>query len=80
MQVVKILEMLGGALLLANRFVPLALLILFPLTVFISIVDLYLDPNPLAIGAGGFLLIANVALMFSCLKYYRTVLTYKTPL
>jgi putative oxidoreductase len=80
MQIVKMLEMLGGVLLLANRFVPLALLILFPLTVFISIVDLYLDPNPLAVGAGAFLFMANVALMLSCLKYYRTVLTYKITL
>jgi hypothetical protein len=80
MQVVKILEMLCGVFLLANRFVPLALLILFPLTVFISIVDLILDPNPLAILGGGFLLIANVALMLSCLAYYRTALTYKITL
>jgi hypothetical protein len=75
MQVVKSLEVVSGVLLVTNSFVPLALLMLLPISVFIGIVDLVLDPYPLSITLGGYLLAANVGLMFAYLSYYRSVLT-----
>jgi len=50
MQFIKIVEIVCGALLLANYFVPLALVILAPVTLNIVLVHAFLDPNGLAIG------------------------------
>ncbi len=46
---VAVLEMIGGALLLANRFVPLALTLLGPVVVNILLFHLLLEPSELGL-------------------------------
>lgn len=51
MKIVKIVEIIGGALLLAGVFVPLALLILTPIILNIFWYDLFLNPSALPMSA-----------------------------
>ncbi len=66
-------EIAGGLLLLVNRFVGLALIILFPITINIFLVHAVWDPATVALGA--ILLVLNVVLMISYYeKHYRQLL------
>jgi hypothetical protein len=61
MKLVKAIELVAGVLLLSNRFVPLALVLLAPGVVSIALYHLLLDPTflwivPLVVGLEGFLL------------------------
>src|SRR5687767_1451752 len=60
---IKGTEVLGGLLLLGNRFVPLALTLLAPVLVNIFAFHLFLDPN--GIGVAATLLAAEVYLAWS---------------
>jgi hypothetical protein len=50
MHAAKVVELLGGVALLANRYVRLALLLLGPVVVNIVLLDLFKEPKGLAIG------------------------------
>jgi putative oxidoreductase len=78
MQLVKVLETLAGLLLLFNRFVPLALIILAPIVTFIAIIDYYLDANRMAVVACSILVVPLVWLFFAYRDYYRPLLVYKS--
>ena len=49
---IKVLEILGGALVLSGRFTALGLLILGPIVVNICLYNLFMDPKGLAFGIG----------------------------
>lgn len=53
-------QIVAGILLLARRFVPLALLLLAPVVANIMLYDLFLNPSGLAIGAAVFVLFAVI--------------------
>ena len=72
---VKITEIVVGILLLANLFVPLALVVLAPITLNILAVHLFLDPAGLPIG----IVVAglNLALGIMYIDSYRGLLKTK---
>ena len=72
---VKLTEATVGALLLANRFVPLALLALAPVTVNILLVHLLLAPSGLPIALA--VLALHLFLAWSYRGAYRTVLAVR---
>jgi putative oxidoreductase len=76
---VKTIEVTVGVLLLANRFVPLALVLAFPVAVNIFFVDVFLVGTLFGgwILGGGTLLL-NAALLLGYLKYYKPMLAMKT--
>jgi putative oxidoreductase len=78
MQLVKVLEIFAGLMLLFNRFVPLALIILAPIVIFIAIIDYCLDPNRMAVVACSILVVPLVWLFFAYRDYYRPLLVYKS--
>ncbi|GIV57353.1 MAG: hypothetical protein KatS3mg042_0266 [Rhodothermaceae bacterium] len=72
---VKLVELTVGVLLLANRFVPLALVLLAPVSVNIIAFHLFLDPAGIAAGAVVFVL--NVFLLFAYKPVYEPMLQAK---
>lgn len=72
---IKITEILCGALLLLNLFVPLALIILAPITLNIFAVHAFLDSSGLPVAL--LLLVLHVFLGFQYLKHYRPLLMAK---
>lgn len=68
-------QILAGLLLLANRFVPLALLLLAPITANILLYDLFLNPSGLVIGA--VLVILHAVLLYTRRWAYMSLLTIK---
>ncbi|HTT01047.1 MAG TPA: hypothetical protein VMG11_03075 [Steroidobacteraceae bacterium] len=75
---VKTVEVVTGVALLANRFVPLALVVALPVSVNVFFVDVFLIGTWFGgwvLGAGTLLL--NVVLLFAYLKYYRPMLCAK---
>jgi hypothetical protein len=75
---VKVIEVGTGLALLANRFVPLALVIALPVSLNIFFVDVFLIGTWFGgwvLGAGTLLL--NAILLFSYLKYYRPMLSMR---
>lgn len=72
---VKLVEITVGVLLLTNRFVPLALVLLAPVSVNIVAFHLFLDPAGIAAGAVVFLL--NVFLLFAYKPVYEPMLQAK---
>lgn len=73
--VVKIVEIMVGVLLLANRFVPLALIVIFPISLNIFMFDTILEPAAAPIGI--FVILLNVYLCFAYVEYYKPFLTPK---
>lgn len=69
----KLTETVCGLLLLTNRFVPLALVVLAPIVVNIAAVHFVLDPSGAPMAA--FLLVALAYLGWEYRSYYRGVLT-----
>lgn len=76
MTIVKLVESTVGIALLANRFVPLSLAVIFPISVNIFLYDTFLDLQGFV--AGIVTIGLNVALIFYNLKYYRPMLVAKT--
>lgn len=68
----KATEVIGGLLLLSNRFVPLALTILAPIVVNIAAFHLFLEPS---VGMVTFLLAAEIYLAWVHRAAFRGVLT-----
>lgn len=72
--VVKATELLGGVALLANRFVPLMLVVVFPVTVPVFIVDVVLIHHVRGFIMGAGALLMNLFLILSYLGCYRPML------
>jgi len=72
----KLTETVCGLLLLTNRFVPLALIVLAPIVVNIAAVHFILDPSGAAMAA--FLVMALAYLGWEYRFYFRGVLTART--
>jgi hypothetical protein len=71
--VVKGLELLAGIALLANRFVPLALIASLPISINIFLVDVFLAQKLRAYVMGTGELLMNLALMMAYLEYFRAL-------
>lgn len=72
---VKSIELLCGIAFLSGFFVPLATVIIFPVTVNILLVHLFLDPTGLGIAIPLFL--GNLFLAYACRKHYRQLFSIK---
>jgi len=77
-QLIKVIEITAGVALLVNRFVPLALVLLAPITVNIFLVHLMLDPGGLLMGV--FVLVANFFLLFAYRNVFSDVLKPQVPM
>ena len=73
MPIVAVIEIVVGALLLLNRYVALALLLLAPISVNIVAFHLFLDIG--GIGGAAFVFILNVFLLFAYRNRYQPLLT-----
>lgn len=73
---IAVTEIVAGALLLANRFVPVALVIIAPVTLNILLFHIFLDSSGLVMGIVVFAL--NLYLLFSYKKYYDPFLVATT--
>lgn len=71
----KFTEIAVAIALLSNRFVPLALVVIFPVSLNVLLFGLYLSPESLPLG--GITFLANVYLLFSYMKYYKPMLKSK---
>lgn len=69
---IAVVEIVSGALLLSNRFVPLALVLSAPVTLNILLFHLVLDIATIPVGGLTFLL--NLYLLFAYKKYYDPML------
>ena len=76
MLLVKALEIGIGVLLLTNRYVPLALVLLAPISVNIVSFHLFLDPA--GIGAAALVTLLNIYLLFAYRHQYKPLLNAKT--
>jgi hypothetical protein len=75
---VKGSELLAGIGLLTNRFVPLALVISFPVTVNVFIVDVLISQHLRAHVMGTGAMLMSVVLMIAYLRYYAPMLTMRS--
>ena len=75
--IVKYIEIAAGLALLTNRFVPLALIVMFPLTVVIFWTDCILINTPEGWLYGGTTSLLHVLLLFVYLKHYMPLLAFK---
>jgi uncharacterized membrane protein YphA (DoxX/SURF4 family) len=73
---IKSTEVLGGALLLSNRFVPLALVLLAPVVVNIFFFHLFLTPGE--VGMAAVIVALEVGLAWFYRAAYRALLTPKS--
>jgi hypothetical protein len=74
---IKGTEVAAGALLLANRFVPLALVVIAPVIVNIFAFHAFLAPSGLALAS--VLVALEIALGWAHRRAYRPLLTARTP-
>jgi putative oxidoreductase len=72
-QYMKVLEIIGGIALLANRFTAFFLLVLLPISLNIFLYHAILAPAGTPMGAG--IIILNVFLCVAYFKYYKSVFT-----
>ena len=77
--VVKYVEVLSGVLLLANRFVPLSLALMLPLSVVIGYVDFVLIGTREASTFALLLLVPQALLMVANLRSYLPLLAMRGP-
>lgn len=75
MNFIKVTELLCGIALLSGRFAPLAIVIIFPITLNIFFVHLFLSSEGLPIAI--FLLLANLFLAYAYRKNYVTLVAAK---
>lgn len=66
---VKTIELLCGLAFLSGFFVPLAAVVIFPISVNILFVHLFLDPAGLPVAI--FVILANLFLAYACRQHYR---------
>jgi uncharacterized membrane protein YphA (DoxX/SURF4 family) len=76
--IAKGVEVLTGLMLILNIYVPLALLVAFPVTIVITYMDVMLTGVPLYAGLGLITFLWNAGLMLAYLKYYRPILAMRT--
>lgn len=79
--IVKIVELVGGVMLIANRFVPLALAILMPMSVVVFYNDAVLQhrwDRVFYMGVDCFYM--NVILMLAYIRHYLPMMVYKTDM
>lgn len=76
--VVKVIEIAVGIALLTNRFVPLALVVLAPITVNIALINFILAPAGIPVTL--VVLALHLFTMWAYRDYYRVVVSAKTPL
>lgn len=75
---VKIVELIGGAMLLTNRFVPLALVMLAPIILNIFALHLFLQPEQLPLSG-----LMTAMLVFLSVMYrdnFKTMFAFKSKL
>ncbi len=72
---VKGLELLCGLAYVSGRFVPLANLVILPISVNIVLVHAFMGPDQLAMGM--FLLLANLFLIYRYWNHYKPVVALK---
>lgn len=75
--VAKGVEIVTGVMLLANAYVPLALVLAFPVTCIIAFVDVFLTGRVLYAWAGILTLVLNGGLMLAYFRYYRPMLEFR---
>jgi len=75
MPMIAIVEVVTGILLLAGLFVPLALVLLAPLSLNVILFHIFLDPAGIAAGLIVFLL--NLYLLLAYLDHYKPILRAK---
>ncbi|HEY4417668.1 MAG TPA: DoxX family membrane protein [Verrucomicrobiae bacterium] len=68
-------ELVCGLALVIGLFVPLATVVIFPVTLNILLYHIYVDPSGLPVAIP--LLAANLFLAYACRKNYRTLLAAK---
>ncbi|EEF57954.1 DoxX family membrane protein [Pedosphaera parvula] len=75
MTLIKVTELVCGIAFIAGRFVPLATVVIFPITLNILLTNATLTPEGLPIAIPLFL--ANLFLAYACRKNYATLLAAK---
>ncbi len=73
MPLIKAIELIAGLSLLTGKFMKVALLVLLPVSVNIFLIQAYLAPSELAFG--GFILVANLFLIYSNWSSYKHLFT-----
>jgi hypothetical protein len=77
---IKAIEIIVGLLLLAQRFVPLAVVAAFPVTIVIAYVNLALNKDTFGLIVGVVILAANALMAFAYFDRYRSMLAYDAGL
>ncbi|HUE12459.1 MAG TPA: hypothetical protein VMQ54_16025 [Steroidobacteraceae bacterium] len=77
---IKAIEIIVGVLLLAQRFVPLAVVAAFPVTIVIAYVNLAVNKDIFGLIVGVVILAANALMAFAYLDRYRPMLSYDAGL
>lgn len=72
---VKAIELLTGLALLTNRFVPLALIVAFPVTFPIFLVDVFTNTHLRGVTVGTASLLLNIFLLAAYMRHYQGLLT-----
>ncbi len=75
---VKTIELVCGLAFLSGFFLPLATVVMFPITVNIFLFHLFLAPDGLPVAI--FALAANLFLAFACRRHYRELWSLKARL
>lgn len=75
MPLIKITELVCAIAFLSGRFVPLAAVVLFPVTLNILLFSAFLAPEGLPIGV--LVVAGNLFLAYACREHYRTLLVAK---
>lgn len=71
----KVTELACGLAFVIGRFVPLATVVIFPITLNILLYHAFLDPEGLPVAIP--LMLGNLFLAFGCRKHYKTLLAAK---
>ena len=75
--VVKAIELVVGALVLANRFTALALNVCMPISVVVFYWNVFIEKSPIGAGMGTATLALNALLMLAYFDHYRSVLAWR---
>ena len=75
MTLLKCTELVCGLAFVVGRFVPLATVVIFPITLNILLYHVYVAPEGLPVAIP--LMLGNLFLAFACRKNYRTLLAAK---
>lgn len=72
--VILFVYFISGVSFVANRFVPLASVVLFPVSLNILLFHALLNPTPRSLGAASTLFVANTYMLFHARAAYRSLL------